>query len=164
MFSIAVVTMSDSCSQGVRQDGSGPQLQAAVAALGTVNHYEVIPDDRERIAATLATLCDSGRFDVIFTTGGTGFTERDITPEATKAVIEREVPGLAEYMRSEGAKVSRNAILSRGVCGIRKRTLIVNLPGSMKAVRENISFILPVLPHALEKLRGDTTPCGEPQR
>ncbi len=161
MFKIAVITLSDTGSRGERKDLSGEELKAITSSLGNIVHYEILPDDLEIISEKLASLCDSGMVDIIFTTGGTGFTERDITPEATKRIIERDVPGLAEYMRIKGAEKSPNAILSRGVCGIRKKTLIINLPGSLKAVRENISFILPVLPHALEKLKGDTTPCGE---
>lgn len=160
MFNIGVITLSDTGAKGERKDLSGEELKSITASLGTLVHYEILPDDLELIAEKLATLCDTGKVDVIFTTGGTGFTERDITPEATKRVIERDVPGLAEYMRMKGAEKSPNAILSRAVCGIRKKTLIINLPGSLKAVRENISFILPVLPHALEKLKGDTKPCG----
>lgn len=161
MFKIAVITLSDTGSKGERKDLSGEELKAITSSLGSIVYYEILPDDIELISEKLALLCDSGEVDVIFTTGGTGFTERDITPEATKRIIERDVPGLAEYMRIKGAEKSPNAILSRGVCGIRKKTLIINLPGSLKAVKENISFILPVLPHALEKLKGDTTPCGE---
>lgn len=161
MFNIAVITLSDTGAKGERKDLSGEELKRITASLGKIVHYEILPDDMELISEKLAMLCDSGNIDVIFTTGGTGFTERDITPEATKRVIEREVPGLAEYMRMKGAEKSPNAILSRAVCGIRKKTLIINLPGSLKAVRENIEFILPVLPHALEKLKGDTRPCGD---
>lgn len=161
MFKIAVITLSDTGSRGERKDLSGEELKAITSSLGNIVHYEILPDELEIISEKLASLCDSGMVDIIFTTGGTGFTERDITPEATKRIIERDVPGLAEYMRIKGSEKSPNAILSRGVCGIRKKTLIINLPGSLKAVRENISFILPVLPHALEKLKGDVTPCGE---
>ncbi len=161
MFKIAVITLSDTGSKGERKDLSGEELKKITKALGEVVHYEILPDDMELISEKLAILCDSGDVDLIFTTGGTGFTDRDITPEATKRIIEREVPGLAEYMRMKGAEKSPNAILSRAVSGIRKKTLIINLPGSLKAVRENIEFILPVLPHALEKLKGDTKPCGD---
>lgn len=160
MFNIAVITLSDTGAKGERKDLSGEELKSITSSLGTLVHYEILPDDIEIISEKLAFLSDNGKVDVIFTTGGTGFTERDITPEATKRVIEREVPGLAEYMRMKGSEKSPNAILSRGVCGIRKKTLIINLPGSLKAVRENIGFILPVLPHALLKLKGDTSPCG----
>jgi len=163
MFKIAVITLSDTGAKGERKDLSGEELKSVTSSLGEIVHYEILPDDIELISEKLAMLCDSGKVDVIFTTGGTGFTERDITPEATKRIIERDVPGLSEYMRMKGSEKSPNAILSRGVCGIRKKTLIINLPGSLKAVRENISLILPVLPHALEKLKGDTTPCGEPK-
>lgn len=160
MFKVAVITLSDTGSKGGREDLSGAEIKKAAAALGEVVHYEVLPDDLELISEKLAILSDKCVADIVITTGGTGFTERDITPEATKRVIEKDVPGLAEYMRMKGAEISKNAILSRGVCGIRNRTLIVNLPGSLKAVKENLNFILPMLPHALEKLKGDAKPCG----
>lgn len=161
MFKVAVITLSDTGSKGERQDLSGEELKKITSKLGEVVYYEILPDDLELISEKLAKLCDDNIADIILTTGGTGFTERDITPEATKRVIEREASGISEYMRIKSAEKSPNAILSRGVSGIRKKTLIINLPGSLKAVRENLEFILPVLPHAIEKLKGDKTPCGE---
>lgn len=161
MFKISVITLSDTASKGGRQDLSGEEIKKMVSELGVVVHYEILPDDIDLIRNKLMEICDNGLADLILTTGGTGFTERDITPEATKLVIEREVPGISEYMRIKSAEISKNAILSRGVSGIRKKTLIINLPGSVKAVRENLSLILSVLPHALEKLKGDTKPCGD---
>lgn len=161
MFKISVITLSDTASKGGRHDLSGEEIKKMVSELGVVVHYEILPDDIDLIRNKLMEICDNGLADLILTTGGTGFTERDITPEATKLVIEREVPGISEYMRIKSAEISKNAILSRGVSGIRKKTLIINLPGSVKAVRENLSLILSVLPHALEKLKGDTKPCGD---
>lgn len=161
MFKIAVITMSDTSYKGEREDLSGEEAKRIAKTLGEVVFYKILPDDKDMIVKCLMNICDEERADLIITTGGTGFTERDITPEATKIVIEREVPGLSEYMRIKGSEKSKNAILSRGVSGIRKKTLIINLPGSVKAVRESLEFIIPVLPHALEKLKGDTKPCGD---
>ncbi len=161
MFKIAVITLSDTASKGGREDLSGEEIKKMVNELGEIIHYEVLPDDMMLIRDKLIEICDNGVADLILTTGGTGLTERDITPEATKLVIEREVPGISEYMRIKSAEISKNAILSRGVSGIRKKTLIINLPGSVKAVKENLSLVLPVLKHALEKLKGDTRPCGD---
>ncbi|MCX7991379.1 MAG: MogA/MoaB family molybdenum cofactor biosynthesis protein [Proteobacteria bacterium] len=161
MFKIAIITLSDSGFKGEREDKSGEEIKKIIESLGKMVFYEVLPDDLELISERLAHLCDNDMADLIITTGGTGFTERDITPEATKRIIEREVPGISEYIRLRGAEKSPNAILSRGISGIRKKCLIINLPGSVKAVRESLEFIVPVLPHALEKLKGDTKPCGD---
>ncbi len=160
MFKIAVLTLSDTGSKGGREDLSGEEIKKSVSSLGEVVYYEILPDEMELISEKLAHICDNNLADLIITTGGTGFTERDVTPEATKRIIERDVPGISEYLRLKGAEKSPNAILSRGISGIRKKTLIINLPGSLKAVKESLSFILPVLPHGLEKLKGDPTPCG----
>lgn len=161
MFNIAVLTLSDSGAKGCREDKSGNEIKKILSPLGKIVFYEILPDELDLISEKLAYISDNNIADLIITTGGTGFTERDITPEATKRVIEREVPGISEYIRSKGAEKAPNAILSRGVSGIRRKTLIVNLPGSLKAVRESLEFIVPVLPHALEKLKGDTKPCGD---
>jgi molybdenum cofactor synthesis domain-containing protein len=161
MFKIAIITLSDTASRGERQDLSGQEIRKMIGELGEVVYYEILPDDIGLIEKKLKELCDNNIADLILTTGGTGFTERDITPEATKLVIEREVPGISEYMRIKSAEISKNAILSRGISGIRKKTLIINLPGSVKAVKENLAFVLSVIPHALEKLKGDISPCGD---
>ncbi len=150
---VAILTVSDRSARGERPDRSGPALAEAVRARGwAVAAQEVVPDDAEQIAAVLRRWADDGLADVILTTGGTGFAPRDVTPEATRAVIEREAPGLAEAMRAASLQITPHAMLSRAVAGIRGRTLIVNLPGSPKAARENLDVIRPVLPHAVQLL------------
>jgi len=148
-----VLTISDSAASGARVDGSGPAVASLLQDSGvTVSGTEILPDERELIAERLREICDSGDSSLIVTTGGTGFAPRDVTPEATRDVIEREAPGLAEFMRSESFKITPLAALSRSVCGIRGRTLIVNLPGSVRGARENLTAILRLLPHAVELL------------
>jgi molybdopterin adenylyltransferase len=153
---IAILTISDRSARGERADASGPAIETFVTGRlrGTVVRREIVADEQAAIAATLAAWCDEDAADVIFTTGGTGFAPRDVTPEATRAIIEREAPGLAEAMRQASLAVTAHAMLSRAVCGIRGRTLIVNLPGSPKAVGENLQTIAPALPHAVQLLRG----------
>lgn len=151
-----IVTLSDRSSRGERADASGPALAALIEAEGwSVTKQDLLPDDESVIRALLIAWADSTELDVILTTGGTGFAPRDVTPEATRAVIEREAPGLAEAMRAASLKVTPHAMLSRIVTGIRKRTIIINLPGSPKGAVENFQVILPVLPHAVQLLRDD---------
>jgi molybdopterin adenylyltransferase len=151
-----ILTLSDRSSSGERADMSGPALVDLIRAQNwSVAKQAILPDDESAIRATLIEWADSGEVDVILTTGGTGFAPRDITPEATRAVIERDTPGLAELMRAESSRKTPHAMLSRAVAGIRGQTLIVNLPGNPKGALENLQTILPVLPHAIQLLTDD---------
>ncbi|MDD4169904.1 MAG: MogA/MoaB family molybdenum cofactor biosynthesis protein [Desulfotomaculaceae bacterium] len=160
MYKIAIVTVSDKGARGERVDASGPAISEKVKSLGEVVNYLVVPDDPDVIRESLTKLSDIEKVHLILTTGGTGLSPRDNTPEATLAVIEREVPGLAEAMRMDSLKKTSMAMLSRAVAGVRGQTLIVNLPGSVKAVRECLDVIIPVLPHGLDILAGTGTECG----
>ncbi len=155
-----VICVSDRCSNSLCKDLSGPAIIETVSELGKATEYIIVPDEKKEIEKALIYLCDDVKADVVFTTGGTGFSPRDITPEATKAVIEKETPGIAEAIRIKSLEITPKAILSRAVSGIRKSTLIINLPGSPKAVKEALQFVLPVLPHAVEVLKGNTLNCG----
>ena len=152
-----ILTLSDRSSRGERADSSGPALADLIQAEGwSVVIQSLLPDEEYAIRETLISWADSGELDVILTTGGTGFAPRDVTPEATRAVIEREAPGLAEAMRAASLKITPHAMLSRIVTGIRKKTLIINLPGSPKGAVENLQVITAVLPHAIQLLREDS--------
>ncbi len=154
-FTVGVLTLSDKGSRGERVDSSGAAIRELVAgAGGTVAQYAIVPDEAEQIAATLRHWVDAGGLDVVLTTGGTGLSPRDVTPQATRSVLDYEVPGIAEALRAEGLRHTPMSMLSRAVAGVRGRTLIVNLPGSERGVRENLAVLLPVLPHAVETLRG----------
>ena len=155
-----IVCVSDRCYRGACEDQSGKLLEALVSELSEESVYCLVPDEREQIEQTLVRLSDENGVDVILTTGGTGFAPRDVTPEATTAVIDREAPGISEAIRAKSLAVTPNAMLSRAVSGIRGKTLIINLPGSPKAVRESLAVVLPVLPHAIETLSGNTMNCG----
>ena len=162
MFKVAILTISDRGAKGEREDTSGPLIQEMVRNLpGEVVHYEIIPDEKEKIAEALKKSADRLKADLILTTGGTGLSPRDVTPDATLAVIDKEVPGFSEAMRAESLKKTPHAMISRAITGIRGTSLIVNLPGSPKSVRENLGVILPALPHALSKLKGDPSECAQ---
>lgn len=159
---VGILTVSDKGSRGEREDRSGPVLREMMeAAGGEVVRTAMVPDEEADIRAVLVAWSDEG-LDLVLTTGGTGFSPRDRTPEATRAVIERETPGLPEAMRRAGAERTPTAILSRAAAGIRKSTLIVNLPGSERAARESLTAILPALAHGIEILRGAAAECGHP--
>jgi len=157
-FRAGILTVSDKGAAGEREDTSGAAIRELLFGIdATIDRYEIIADVRDLIAERLTAWADAIRLDLIVTTGGTGLGRRDVTPEATLDVIDYEVPGLAEAMRAEGLKHTPMSMLSRAVAGVRGRTLIVNLPGSPRGVRENLSVILPVLPHARELLRGESS-------
>ncbi|WP_308755034.1 MogA/MoaB family molybdenum cofactor biosynthesis protein [uncultured Anaerotruncus sp.] len=161
MFRVAIVTLSDKGAAGERTDESG----AVIREIAEQNGYEVVsytllPDDRERISAELRRLCDENVAELVLTTGGTGFSPRDCTPEATLDVAERLAPGIVEAMRYSSLNITKRAMLSRAVAVIRGRTLIVNLPGSPKAVRENLEYVIPALGHGLEILTGRAGECA----
>lgn len=160
---IAVLTISDGVVAGTRNDTSGGAIAAWIAARGsTIAARDVVPDAADRISAALLVLADRADVDVVLTTGGTGFTTRDITPEATRAVIERDVPGIAERLRAAGAAATPYAALSRGIAGLRGSTLIVNLPGSTGGVRDGLRVLDDIIDHAVQLMRGVDTESHDP--
>ena len=161
VYRIGVVTLSDKGSQGQRVDESGPIVQGLLATVGEVTHVLILPDDIESIAGVLTEWSDLERLNLIVTTGGTGLTPRDVTPQATLQIIDYEIPGMAEVMRMQSLKKTPHAMLSRAIVGVRGQTMIVNLPGSPKAARENLEAVMPALPHALAKLAGDPSDCAQ---
>ena len=159
MITVAVLTLSDKGSRGEREDLSGPLIEDMLKRIDAeVKFYEILPDEKETLKEKLIKY--SEKADLIFTTGGTGLSPRDVTPEATLEVIDRQIPGIAEAMRAEGLKKTSRAMLSRAVAGVKGRSLIINLPGSPKAVKENLAVILDVIPHAIEKIKGDSSECA----
>lgn len=161
IFKAAILTASDKGSRGERVDLSGPAIQEMIEPEGyTVTEYKIVPDDQETLESEMKRIADEGIADIIFTTGGTGFSMRDVTPEATIAVSDRLVPGIPEAMRAYSMTITNKAMLSRAAAGIRKQTLIVNMPGSPKAVKESLEFILPPLRHGLEILLGEASECA----
>lgn len=158
MLTVSILTISDKGARGQRYDESGQIIRDIFSELDSeIVNYEIVPDERDVICRKLAEWADSGDTDIIVTTGGTGLGERDITPEATMAVVDRLVPGLAEAMRAESLSKTPMAMLSRATAGIRGRSLIINLPGSPKAVRECLEVVLPAIPHAIDIIKGVVT-------
>jgi len=156
-----ILTISDRGSRGERQDKSGEAIREIFSSMDVrIANYDIVPDEKELVVEKLVNWADRGKLDVVITTGGTGLTPRDVTPEATLAVVDRIVPGFAEAMRAESFKKTPHAMLSRAVVGTRGQCLIINLPGSPKAVRECLAVILPALPHAVETLKGQSGECG----
>jgi len=159
MITVAVLTLSDKGSKGERDDKSGPLISELLHRIGAeVKSYDILPDEKDLIKEKLIQF--SAQVDLIITTGGTGLAPRDVTPDATLEIIEKQVPGIAEAMRFEGLKKTNRAMLSRAVAGVRGKCLIINLPGSPKAVRESLEAIIEVIPHAVEKLKGDPSECA----
>jgi len=160
LISVGILTVSDKGARGERRDESGQVISTLITSIGAeVKYYEIVPDETDVISVKLMDWVEAG-IDLVLTTGGTGLSPRDVTPEATMDVIERPAPGLAEAMRSESLKTTPFAMLSRGVAGVRRNTLIINLPGSPKAAQECLSVIIPVLSHAVEILKGTVSECA----
>lgn len=165
MYNVAIITLSDKGSKGEREDITGRKLTDFINNQENydVKDYIMIPDDKETLKKELISLSERN-IDLILTNGGTGFSKRDITPEATKEVIEREIPGISEYIRMESSKIIKRAILSRAVSGIRKNSIIINLPGSPKGAIESIEFVIDILGHGIEILRGDAVECAKDRK
>jgi molybdopterin adenylyltransferase len=160
-FNAVIITVSDRGASGQREDGSGPEIAGLLQAMGVeIIARRIIPDEKEMIRLVLIEWSEGEKTDLIVTTGGTGVSPRDVTPDATREVIEREIPGMAEAMRRQSMIVTPHAMISRAVVGIRGRTLIINLPGSPKGARENLNVLLPALTHAIEKIKGDQSECA----
>jgi molybdenum cofactor synthesis domain-containing protein len=159
-FKIGILTLSDKGARGERIDESGPLLSQMVVALGDVVRYQIIPDEVQTLTMMLIRWVDDLNLDLILTTGGTGLSPRDLTPQATESVLDYQIPGMAEAMRAASLVKTPHAMLSRALVGVRKQSLIINLPGSPKGAGENFSVLLPVLPHALAKLKGDPADCA----
>jgi len=158
MINAGILTISDKGSQGQRQDKSGEVIREILSSLDSrIAEYAIVPDEAAIIAAKLAQWADKGGIDLILTTGGTGLAHRDTTPEATLSILDKIAPGFTEAMRAETAKITPHAILSRAVAGVRGKCLIINLPGSPKAVRECLEVVLPAIPHAIEIIKGEVT-------
>ena len=160
MFNIGIITASDKGSRGEREDASGRLIATMLQELGQIRSYKVVEDDAEQISREMVTMADQLGVDLILTTGGTGLGPRDVTPEATLAVVDRQVPGIAEAMRAKSLEITSRAMLSRAVAGMRNKTLIINLPGSPKGVQECLEVILPALEHGLAIMKGEASECA----
>ena len=160
MFSIGIITASDKGSRGEREDASGRLIATMLQELGQIRSYKVVADDAEQISREMVIMADQLGVDLILTTGGTGLGPRDVTPEATLAVVDRQVPGIAEAMRAKSLEITSRAMLSRAVAGMRNKTLIINLPGSPKSVQECLEVILPALEHGLAIMKGEASECA----
>ena len=161
LITAGIITVSDKGSRGEREDLSGKEIERLLLEISIqATGYDIIPDEREVIRSTLIRYVDEKKIDLVITTGGTGVSPRDVTPDATLDVIDREIFGMAEAMRRESIAKTPHGMISRAVVGMRKQSLIVNLPGSPRAVRENLSVILPALRHAIEKIKGDESDCA----
>jgi molybdopterin adenylyltransferase len=160
-FSVGIITVSDKGSKGERTDASGPVIEEMIKQIGGhVEKYVIVPDEKQDIKEAIIDMSDKLGLNLILTTGGTGFSKRDITPEATLEVLERHVPGIPEAMRAKSLQITPKAMLSRAQAGIRKQSLVINLPGSPKSVRENLEVIIPALRHGIEILTGQASECG----
>ncbi|MBP2666004.1 MAG: mog [Firmicutes bacterium] len=160
MFNIGIITASDKGSRGEREDASGRLIATMMSELGEIKSYKVLADDVDLISRELIVMADTLGLDLILTTGGTGMSPRDVTPEATLAVVDRQVPGIPEAMRARSLQITSRAMLSRAVAGMRGRTLIINLPGSPKGVQECLEVILPALEHGLAIMKGEAVECA----
>ena len=162
MISVGILTISDKGSRGEREDLSGKKIKDIVSKIdGDVRYYKIIPDEEELVKKELIKAVDEMHLDLVFTTGGTGLAKRDVTPDATSEIIEKSVPGINEMIRSESFRKTNRAILSRAISGIRRESLIINLPGSPKGVEESLEIILDVLPHGIEILKGQASECAK---
>lgn len=162
MYTVAIITLSDKGYEDQREDLTGPKIKEYIEETNRYNvvSYRLLKDDSQMLQEELIKICDNEIADLVLTNGGTGFSKRDITPEATKLIIEKEIPGISEYMRMKSSEITKKAILSRGVSGIRKNSLIINLPGSPKGAIENLSFVMDTLDHGIDILKGQATECA----
>ncbi|MDR3593654.1 MogA/MoaB family molybdenum cofactor biosynthesis protein [Clostridium sp.] len=161
MIRTAILTISDKGSRGERIDDTGPAIRCKLDNTEySISFYKIVPDEKQEIERELIYLCDELKVDLILTNGGTGFSQRDVTPEATQNIIERYVPGIGETMRMKSLEITPKAILSRGIAGIRGKTLIINLPGSPKGAVENLEFVLSAIPHGIAILKGESSECA----